>query len=189
MISMISLNLLGSIFFLFLFWSRVNFVFEMGWQGTAYALIILQSGMAGVLIVINAKPIKDAGFKAAIAAWICAVLPLLFRGSGGSAYFVIPGLLLMMWALITLGKSFSVVPDDRGLIQNGPYQLIRHPMYAGELLSYLGICISPLLLQNIFVFLLILSLIVYRIVVEERVVEGYMSYSQSVRWRLVPYVW
>jgi hypothetical protein len=57
------------------------------------------------------------------------------------------------------------------------------------LLSYLGICISPLLLQNIFVFLLILSLIVYRIVVEEGVVEGYMSYSQSVRWRLVPYVW
>ena len=69
---MISLNLLGSIFFLFLFWSRVNFVFEMGWQGTAYALIILQSGMAGVLIVINAKPIKDAGFMAAIAAWIGA---------------------------------------------------------------------------------------------------------------------
>ncbi len=186
---MILLNILGSTFFLFLFWLRVHFVFEMGWQGTAYALIILQSGIAGVLIVINAKPIKDTGLVVAMAAWVCAVLPLLFHGSGGPAFLVIPGLLLMLWALITLGKAFSVLPDDRGLIQSGPYLMIRHPMYAGELLSYLAICISPPIAQNILVFLLILSLIIYRINAEERVVEGYVSYSKSVRWRLVPYVW
>lgn len=182
------LNLIGSTFFVFLFLSRTYIIFEMGWRGMTYALILLQSGIAGVLLVINAKPVKNTGLPTAIAAWICAVLPLLFR-AGEPAYLALPGLLLMLWALITLGKAFSVVPDDRGLLQHGPYRLIRHPMYAGELGSYLAICLTALDLRNVAIFLLILALIAYRIIVEEHVVDGYASYSGSVRWRLVPYVW
>lgn len=186
---MIWLNLFGSTFFLFLFWLRIHVILEMGWQGVAYVLIVIQSGLAGMLLVLNAKPIKNTGVPIAVVAWICAILPLMFRGADGLVYLAIPGLLLMLWALITLGKAFSVAPDDRGLVQHGPYRMIRHPMYAGELLSYLSICISAPIPQNIIVFFMLLVLIVYRIIAEERIVEGYVSYSSSVQWRLVPYVW
>ena len=79
------------------------------------------------------------------------------------------------------------------MISTGPYRYVRHPMYAGGLLLFLG---TPLLLGSWYGLLLValLTLVVaVRAVWEERVLRdelpGYAAYMKQVKYRLIPYVW
>ena len=51
------------------------------------------------------------------------------------------GLGVRVWAMGTLGRAYSRtlrVDDDQGVVETGPYRLVRHPGYAGSLLVWLG---------------------------------------------------
>jgi protein-S-isoprenylcysteine O-methyltransferase Ste14 len=87
------------------------------------------------------------------------------------------------------------VQHERGqmVISTGPYRYVRHPMYAGGLLLFLG---TPLLLGSWYGLLLVVLLIfvvAVRAVLEERVLSdelpGYSAYMKQVKYRLIPYVW
>jgi protein-S-isoprenylcysteine O-methyltransferase Ste14 len=87
------------------------------------------------------------------------------------------------------------IQDDRkqNLVSTGVYGFVRHPMYLGGVLMFLG---TPLLLGSIYGFIagLVLSvLLIVRIVGEEvmllRELEGYRDYCKKVRFRLVPFIW
>ena len=102
------------------------------------------------------------------------------------------GALLTLAAFLSLGGSFAVFPALRKTVCRGPYRLIRHPAYAGELLMA-GACFlagpSPVALLP---WLLLAPGVVWRIVSEEAVLrrdEGYLRYGQPVRWRLLPGLW
>ena len=41
-----------------------------------------------------------------------------------------------------LGRCFGILPDVRGLVVRGPYRLVRHPLYLGELTAAIGIVIG-----------------------------------------------
>ena len=96
------------------------------------------------------------------------------------------GYLLILWSLVRLGRRFGIAPADRGLVVWGPYRLVRHPMYTGELLLRLALCAgtsgAPL------VFSVLLYIQVLRALREERVIAGYEKYANQVRWRLIPFV-
>ncbi len=49
------------------------------------------------------------------------------------------GSLIVLFALCHLRGSFAVTPQARTLKANGPYRFVRHPMYAGNMLSALGL--------------------------------------------------
>lgn len=79
------------------------------------------------------------------------------------------------------------------VIATGPYAIVRHPMYAGGLLYLLG---TPLALGSYWGFVPFAAMIpflLWRLVDEERFLErnlpGYAQYRQSVRHRLVPFLW
>jgi protein-S-isoprenylcysteine O-methyltransferase Ste14 len=87
------------------------------------------------------------------------------------------------------------IQEERGqtVISTGPYQYVRHPMYASGLLLFLG---TPLLLGSWYGLLLALVMIpagAVRAVLEERVLReelpGYDTYMAQVTYRLIPYVW
>ncbi len=99
------------------------------------------------------------------------------------------GLILTIWALITLGKSFGVSPADRGLVVGGPYRFLRHPMYAGALINMTAVVLANLSPLNAAVVVVTLIVDVYRILLEERTVAGYSEYAGRVRWRLIPWIW
>lgn len=126
---------------------------------------------------------------------IAALLPVMPAESISQAGWmaVIPALIgygLIIWSLCTLGRRFGVAPADRGLTSRGPYHLIRHPMYLGELLFRAAITLSsPDLLQGLLSTLLLTIIQVWRILREEKWISGYACYSRLVRWRLVPGVW
>jgi protein-S-isoprenylcysteine O-methyltransferase Ste14 len=74
---------------------------------------------------------------------------------------------------------------------SGPYRFLRHPMYAGELLSLTGVLTAFPGLQNMFVFIIFFTSILWRIHQEEKLLgrNGYRHYAEHVKWRLVPGVW
>jgi len=82
---------------------------------------------------------------------------------------------------------------EHRVVTDGPYAVVRHPMYAGAILYFLG---TPLLLGSWYglafapVFIVLLAM---RAVMEERMLtralDGYPAYAARVRYRLVPYIW
>ncbi|APR81982.1 Hypothetical protein A7982_07331 [Minicystis rosea] len=79
------------------------------------------------------------------------------------------------------------------VVTTGVYGFVRHPMYLGATLMFVG---GPLLLGSIMGVLAGLALVLllmWRIRGEEallvRELEGYEAYREKVRWRLVPHVW
>jgi len=92
-------------------------------------------------------------------------------------------------------SSWARIQDDRGqvVIQEGMYRCIRHPMYLGIILSFLGI---PLMLNSWWAMIpsvVIVGLFVYRTYREDRMLidslAGYTEYTEKVRYRLLPGIW
>jgi protein-S-isoprenylcysteine O-methyltransferase Ste14 len=101
------------------------------------------------------------------------------------------GLGLNTWAKLTLLRNFGVVAANRGITKGGPYRLIRHPMYAGYMLTQLGFFLSGPNLWNACLYTLAFGLQVMRILAEERILNedpAYRELSVRVPYRLVPFV-
>jgi protein-S-isoprenylcysteine O-methyltransferase Ste14 len=107
------------------------------------------------------------------------------------------GLALRVWAVLTLGRSFSTfiqVDADQAVVTRGPYRWVRHPSYSGLLLIALGfgLGVGNWLSLAICAVIPVLGLLP-RIAVEEaelvRVLgDQYRSYQKTTR-RLVPGLW
>ena len=107
------------------------------------------------------------------------------------------GIALRVWAVRTLGPRFRTVvmiDDDHQLITTGPYRLLRHPSYAGSLLTLAGIGVA---LGNwLSLLLAVLGALIgftRRIPIEEAVLQtrfgtAYTAWAQRT-WRLVPFMW
>lgn len=85
------------------------------------------------------------------------------------------------------------VEQEQPVISNGPYALVRHPMYLG--MAVIGL-FSPLALGSFWAVipaLLILPSLVLRIKWEEEVLlqklPGYQEYCSKTRFRLLPLIW
>ena len=92
-------------------------------------------------------------------------------------------------------SSWARIQDDRGqvVIQEGMYQRIRHPMYLGIMISFLGI---PLILNSWWAMIpsiVIVGLFVYRTYREDQMLidslVGYAEYAEKVKYRLIPGIW
>lgn len=109
------------------------------------------------------------------------------------------GLAVTVVALLSLGRSFSLLPSRRAIVTRCAYRVVRHPAYAGELLMSVA-CVLPTLrgadssapLLAIAALVLLLGAVVTRICIEESVLgadANYQAYASTVRYRLVPGVW
>jgi protein-S-isoprenylcysteine O-methyltransferase Ste14 len=127
--------------------------------------------------------------------WSLSHMPpwLNFVGAVLSASFF-----LSCW-LVFRENSFAApvvkIQRERGqrVITTGPYAIVRHPMYAGGILYFVGL---PLLLGSWIGLALAPILIValtLRIGLEERTLTqalpDYADYTRRVRYRLIPGVW
>jgi protein-S-isoprenylcysteine O-methyltransferase Ste14 len=106
-----------------------------------------------------------------------------------AAFLLLAGLLVQVWAKLTLGRSLGLVPAHRGLKTSGPYHYVRHPMYAGYLLSHLAFLLVNPTWWNLAVYGFCYGLQVPRLLAEERLLgrdPSYRTYESMVRSRLIP---
>jgi protein-S-isoprenylcysteine O-methyltransferase Ste14 len=106
-----------------------------------------------------------------------------------TAVVSIAGLALVIAGKLTLGRSFGIVPANRGVVAQGPYRLVRHPIYAGYLVTHFAFLAAHPTPMNLAIVIVSDSALVLRALFEERVLEGderYRAYCTRVGWHLVP---
>ncbi|TIW19888.1 MAG: isoprenylcysteine carboxylmethyltransferase family protein [Mesorhizobium sp.] len=96
---------------------------------------------------------------------------------------------LVIWGKMSLGRSFAILPANRGVVTGGAYRYVRHPIYAGYLAGHILFLLSSFSLYNFTVYAIITLFQVHRILREERILaltEEYRDYLGRVRYRLCP---
>lgn len=156
----------------------------------------------GLIVTRPPASARADGFMPSLAAMVGTYLPWsvsLFGHAEHSAVLnalsaacLIVGMLLAVFTVLHLGRSFSLVPQARRVVQIGPYRWIRHPLYLSEEIAILGAVLQAFSLAAVVLLLAHIAVQIRRILYEEellrRTLPEYSVYEAS-RWRLVPYVW
>jgi protein-S-isoprenylcysteine O-methyltransferase Ste14 len=111
------------------------------------------------------------------------------------AAVTIAGLLFAVWARVHLGRNWSrsvTIKQGHELITTGPYAVVRHPIYTGILIGFLGTAIALSQVRGIIVCALIFLVFWAKFRMEEqwmrsRFGETYTAYAHRTA-ALVPYV-
>ncbi len=103
----------------------------------------------------------------------------------------------LIWFISKKENSFAgagvMIYEGHQVISTGPYALVRHPNYVGDLCLVLGIPLSLGSGWGLVIVALMIPAMVWMIFDEERFLKknlpGYVEYTQKVHYRLIPYIW
>jgi protein-S-isoprenylcysteine O-methyltransferase Ste14 len=149
------------------------------------------------------KVITTVGLPVFVAVFVIMVLDHRFGWSAAvPAYLSLFGDALAVLGIVIYffvvrenryAASTIKVVDGQTVVSTGPYAIVRHPMYLGAILVFLG---APLALGSWWGLLftpLFIGGFAWRLLDEERFLHanlrGYDEYMLSVRYRLAPYIW
>ena len=99
------------------------------------------------------------------------------------------GLAIVIAGKVTLGRSFGLMPANRGVVSSGLYRLVRHPIYLGYLITHVAFLLATPSAWNIAALFAADAALLARAVCEEQTLsrdERYRTYQQAVRWRVCP---
>jgi protein-S-isoprenylcysteine O-methyltransferase Ste14 len=99
------------------------------------------------------------------------------------------GLAIVIAGKLTLGRSFGLMPANRGVVSSGIYRIVRHPIYLGYLITHVAFLVATPSAWNIAALLAADAAPPARAVCEEQTLsrdERYRAYQQTVRWRVCP---
>ena len=157
---------------------------QAGWD--RFVVVGLLLGFI-VWVVVMPLDAKRFGWSPPFPLWLEAIgLALLV----GSAF-----LFFRSYADNTFLSPLVRIQEDRKqqVVSTGVYGFVRHPMYLGGILMFVG---APLLLGSLFgvvAGLALTVLLMARIVGEEKMLardlDGYADYMRRVRYRLFPPLW
>jgi protein-S-isoprenylcysteine O-methyltransferase Ste14 len=98
------------------------------------------------------------------------------------------GFYVSLWALWYLRTSFGIMAEARSPVISGPYQYVRHPLYLGESLSMLGLCLAMGTPSALLFWVIWTGMQLGRASVEERKLahqfEDYRRYRERTRFIL-----
>ncbi len=149
------------------------------------------------------KVITGAGFTVFVAALVFTVLDHRLGWSARvPAYFSILGdglavLGIYIYFLVVkenryAASTIKVVKDQR-VVSTGPYAVVRHPMYSGALLVFLGMPPALGSWWGLLLTPLFFGWFAWRLSNEEQFLRahlyGYEEYMGNVRYRLIPRLW
>jgi protein-S-isoprenylcysteine O-methyltransferase Ste14 len=122
----------------------------------------------------------------------CFMRPL-DRSTGALAtaglIFELCGIVVTQVARVYMGRSFGILPANRGIVSKGPFRWVRHPIYFGWFLLSMGYAMSFTNLRNTILIIATLPFMVWRIDQEEAHLSAdseYRGYMDHVRYRLLP---
>ncbi|NLI12399.1 MAG: isoprenylcysteine carboxylmethyltransferase family protein [Peptococcaceae bacterium] len=148
-----------------------------------------------------------AGLLLGFIAWI-VIMPLDAKRYGWTVYLPlwvkVLGFIALLLSFFFFYRSYAdntfvsalvriQAERKQRVVSTGVYSIVRHPMYLGGILLFIG---APLLLGSLYGLIIGLAmffLLAGRILGEEKMLvdelEGYEDYKKKVRYRLFPYIW
>jgi protein-S-isoprenylcysteine O-methyltransferase Ste14 len=167
--------------------------------GRLTGLLLLTSETLVVVLTIMRRRASfvNRSFAAGLVTVVSVIGPPILRPSDASALapdivttlLSAVGLAIAVVGKVSLGRSFGLVPANRGVVVRGPYNLVRHPIYAGYLITHLAFLAQYPSVWNISILLVADTALIVRALMEERVLSAdaaYQGYCQRVSWHLVP---
>jgi len=177
----------------------VNLLAQFMRTGRVTGLLLVAGESLVVVLTVARRRARfvDRSFGAAVMTTLSLAGPPMLRGADGvplvpDAVTVIVsaiGLSLVIVGKMTLGRSFGVVPANRGVVVRGPYSFVRHPIYTGYLITHLGFLVANPTTWNLAIIVVGDTALIVRALMEERVLSSdveYQGYCQRVGWHLVP---
>lgn len=167
--------------------------------GRMSALPLMASELLVVVFTLLRRraTVVDRSPASVVVTAISAAGPLLVRAGGaasGIPDFVTTvastiGLAVIMAGKLSLGRSFGLVPANRGIVARGMYGIVRHPIYAGYLLTHAAFAVAMPQPWNLAVLAIADGALIARALREERLLvadEEYRMYCRRVAWHFVP---
>lgn len=147
---------------------------------------IIQTFAAAVFVSVFVFPALDHRF-----AWSAVPAFAVIAGD----LFIVLGFLIVyfVFKVNTYTSGIIEVADEQRVISQGPYALVRHPMYSGALVMLFGIPLALGSWRGMLTIVPMTLVIVWRLLDEEKFLDanlpGYSEYRVRVRYRLAPYFW
>jgi protein-S-isoprenylcysteine O-methyltransferase Ste14 len=187
---------LATCFFLFAY-ANLHSFFEH--QRLSVALIVITEALVAILILIR----RDAdNTRHSWQTWLSTaagtMAPMLLRPTAATEDLLIgeiiqvAGFMLQIAAILSLNRSFGLLPAHRTVKSDGLYSFVRHPLYTAYAVTFLGYLINNLNLYNVTIVVVGTAFQVWRIRCEEDLLfryPNYAAYADKTRWRLVPSIW
>ncbi len=161
-------------------------------------LLLASEALVVVLTVFRRAPmIVDRSIRARVLTTLAMIGPPLVAPAARSSFVsdaitvsvCTVGLLVVIGGKLSLGRSFGLIPANRGIVSSGLYRLIRHPIYLGYFITHVAFLAANPSVWN-FAFLIVSDLAqAARAVCEEQTLAqdpAYREYQGRVRWRVMP---
>ena len=164
-------------------------------SANVFGLLVVNTAFLAVYAVRRETAAVDTTPRHWLLAFFGTFLPLLMRPTSPGASTVagdivqVLGLVAILAALLSLRRSFGIVPAHRGIRTGGLYRFVRHPLYAAELLALAGVAVANPSPWNALLWVAELALQLARARAEEGFLDAdpeYARYRARVRYRLVP---
>jgi len=162
---------------------------------TTLLLLCSESLIVVLMIVRRSAIVVDRVWKTRAVTALSIVGPYLVQpdGNGLPDIYTSPllagGLLLVIGGKVSLGRSFGIMPANRGVVRAGAYRVVRHPIYTGYLITHVAFAFGNPTAWNLATLFAADLALTIRALYEERVLRHdprYVDYCALVRWRLLP---
>lgn len=160
--------------------------------------LLLSEAIVVVLTLVRRPPrLVDRSMRARILTVVSVLGPPLLAPGAAAALapeamtvaFSCAGLAIVIAGKITLGRSFALLPANRGVVSTGLYRVVRHPIYMGYLVTHVAFLVASPTWWNIAALVVADGALLARAVCEEETLARdpeYRDYMTRVRWRVAP---
>ena len=129
------------------------------------------------------------------ARWAISRMPIWLQALGALGVALANYVVFLTFRENSYAAPVVKIQRERGhkTVSTGPYAFVRHPMYAGGLLMFLGMPLQLGSWLGLAAVALLMPLLAVRIAMEERTLraelDGYRDYAERVRYRMIPGLW
>jgi isoprenylcysteine carboxyl methyltransferase (ICMT) family protein YpbQ len=157
--------------------------------GAAIMAVMSFARFAPRSVSVNLRTLAASGGMLILPCLMRPIAPSTGALATAGLIFELLGIVITQVARVYMGRSFGILPANRGIVSKGPFRWIRHPIYFGWLILSIGYAMSFAIERNVLLIVATLPFMVCRINQEEAHLNAdpeYRRYSSMVPYRLFP---